>query len=281
MTQLTPPYEKVRAHYDLSNDFFALFLGPTMMYTCAYFERDDMTLEEAQIAKIDIALEKCDLHPGARLLDVGCGWGATLVRGVEKFDVRGIGLTLSNEQARYAREHARHLGDRLEFRVQGWEEFDEPVDRIVVICATEHFQERNYAAFFEKCYRLLPPGAPMMIQAIVFAIKHKAIEPTHEDVLFLKFMAKKIFQGGQLRPASVLTRYAQAAGFRVTRQISWPEHYVRTLTCWAQNLEANREQAISLTSLENYEMYLRYLTGCAGYYRSGHLDVVQLSFRKD
>src|SRR5688572_21981463 len=128
MGSLTPPYEQVQAHYDLSNEFYRLFLGPTMMYSCGYFEREDTTIDEAQCAKIDLALGKIDLQPGQRLLDVGCGWGSTTIRAVEKYGVTGVGITLSKAQADWAREHSRHLAGRAEFRLQGWEEFDEPVD---------------------------------------------------------------------------------------------------------------------------------------------------------
>lgn len=286
MTLLKPPYEDVQAHYDLSNEFFELFLGPTMMYTCAYFERDDMSLEEAQNAKIDLALGKIDLRPGQRLLDVGCGWGSFLLRAVETRGVKGVGITLSREQHEFACTQAeqRGLSDRAEFRLQGWEEFDEPVDRISVICALEHFREERYTAFFEKCYRLLPSRAPMIIQAIVFpeleVLRQKGMEPTHEGILFAKFIAKKIFPGGQLRAPSVICRYAKEAGFEVKRQQSLQPHYVRTLTCWADNLEASRERAIELTSQDTYDMYMHYLRGCAAYYRSGHMELVQISLQK-
>src|SRR6478609_2198304 len=120
MATLAPFYENVQAHYDLSNDFFRLFLGPTMMYTSAYFERDDMTQDEAQEAKIRLAFSKCDLRPGQRLLDIGCGWGTTIIRAVENHGVQGIGITLSGEQATYANEQARHLNGKAEFRLQGW-----------------------------------------------------------------------------------------------------------------------------------------------------------------
>ncbi len=286
MPTLKPPYEDVQAHYDLSNDFFALFLGPTMMYTCAYFERDDMTLEEAQNAKIDLAISKIDLQPGQRLLDVGCGWGSFLIRAVETRHATGVGITLSREQFEFASQQAITSGlcEIAEFRLQGWEEFEEPVDRISVICAMEHFKEERYAAFFEKCYRLLPPRAPMIIQAIVFpeieVLKEKGMMPTHEGVLFAKFIAKKIFPGGQLRPPSVICRYAREAGFEVTRIQSLQPHYARTLTCWADNLEAARERAIELTTQDTYDMYMHYLRGCAGYYRSGHMDLVQISLSK-
>lgn len=286
MTQLSPPYKDVQAHYDLSNDFFALFLGPTMMYTCAYFERDDMSLEEAQLAKIDLALSKIDLHPGQKLLDIGCGWGAFVLHSVESRHASGVGITLSREQCDFAQNQAnlRGLSDTAEFRLQGWEEFDEPVDRISVICAMEHFKEERYAAFFEKCFRLLPPRAPMIIQAIVFpeweVQRVKCQVLNEEGVLFAKFMAKKIFPGGQLRMPSVICRYAHEAGFQTDRIHSLQPHYVRTLTCWADRLEASRDKAIEITSQDTYDMYMYYLRGCAEYYRSGHLDVVQISLSK-
>jgi cyclopropane fatty-acyl-phospholipid synthase-like methyltransferase len=107
---LTPHFDDVQAHYDLSDDFFRLFLDPTQTYSCAYFERDDMTLEEAQLAKIDLALGKLGLQPGMTLLDVGCGWGATMRRAIEKYDVNVVGLTLSQNQA----AHVQKLFDEMD-----------------------------------------------------------------------------------------------------------------------------------------------------------------------
>src|SRR5215217_7289333 len=108
--QLTPHFDEVQHHYDLSDDFYRLFLDPTQTYSCAYFERDDMTLEQAQIAKIDLALGKLDLQPGMTLLDIGCGWGATMRRAVEKYDVNVVGLTLSQNQAK----HVQRLFDDMD-----------------------------------------------------------------------------------------------------------------------------------------------------------------------
>ena len=107
---LRPRFKDVQAHYDLSDDFFELFLDPTRTYSCAYFERDDMTLKEAQIAKIDLALGKLGLQPGMMLLDVGCGWGAAMLRALEKYDVNVVGLTLSKNQAAYVEQAARGIG---------------------------------------------------------------------------------------------------------------------------------------------------------------------------
>src|SRR5262245_21049352 len=129
---LQPFYQNVQAHYDLCDDFFGLFLDPSWTYSCAYFERDSMTLEEAQLAKIDLALGKCDLHlstPRLKLLDIGCGWGATALRAAQKHGVDVIGLTLSRNQFERASQRAHSLAaqnpdaGRIEIRLQGWEEF--------------------------------------------------------------------------------------------------------------------------------------------------------------
>ena len=139
MTDLRPYYEESQSIYDISDEFFALFLDPTMGYTCAYFERDDMTLEEAQNAKFDLALGKLNLEPGMTLLDIGCGWGGALQRAIEKFDVNVVGITLSCNQVEYSKAKLSAIPtDRnVEVRLQGWEEFEDKVDRIVAIGAFE------------------------------------------------------------------------------------------------------------------------------------------------
>ena len=150
MAQLKPYYEESQSIYDISDEFFALFLDRTMGYTCAYFERDDMTLEEAQNAKFDLALGKLNLEPGMTLLDIGCGWGGALQRAIEKFDVNVIGITLSRNQVEHSKAKLSAIPtDRnVEVRLQGWEEFEDKVDRIVTIGAFEAFKMERYAAFF-------------------------------------------------------------------------------------------------------------------------------------
>src|SRR5271156_333162 len=167
--KLTPHFANVQAHYDLSDGFFRLFLDPTQTYSCAYFEREDMTLEEAQMAKIDLALGKLDLQPGMTLLDVGCGWGSVMKRAVEKHDVNVIGLTLSKNQSTYCQRLLDDMdsGRSRQVLLRGWEEFDEPVDRIVSIEAFEAFPKDRYAAFFETCYRILPSGGRVGVQTIM------------------------------------------------------------------------------------------------------------------
>ena len=166
---LRPHFDDVQAHYDLSDDFFRLFLDPTQTYSCAYFERDEMTLEEAQKAKIDLSLGKLDLQPGMTLLDVGCGWGATMMRAIEKYDVNVVGLTLSRNQQTYVQKLFDRSDSPRSKRVllQGWEQFNEPVDRIVSIGAFEHFGLDRYDDFFKMAYAALPVDGMMLLHTIV------------------------------------------------------------------------------------------------------------------
>jgi cyclopropane-fatty-acyl-phospholipid synthase len=284
VTQLRPFYEQVQAHYDLSNEFFALFLDPSMTYSCAYFQREDFTLGEAQLAKIDLSLSKCDLKPGMRLLDVGCGWSSTIRRAAEKYGVQAIGLTLSKNQFDYAAallEKSPVGPGTVEVRLQGWEDFDEPVDRIVSIGAFEHFRRERYHDFFTRCRNILPADGRMMLHTILvrgFArLEELGIKVEHEHVLFAKFLAKYIFPGGQLVDEATVRQHAQRAGFRVEGVQSLQPHYARTLDCWAANLQSRRDEAIALAGQEVYDRYMHYLTGCADLFRSGHTDVMQFT----
>ena len=300
MTQFRPFYKQVQAHYDLSNDFFALFLDSSMTYSCAYFARDNMSLHEAQLAKIDLSLGKCDLPrktessnaaatttPAAtrmKLLDIGCGWGATARRAVENFNVDVIGLTLSKEQHALITQSVANTANHIDFRLQGWEEFTEPVDRIISIGAFEHFRAERYEAFFTRAFSLLPRGGRMMLHTIVQPdineLRQRGIVVDHEAVMFGKFICKNIFPGGQLCSPQVITRHAANAGFTLAHSESLRLHYARTLDMWADNLRAHREQAITITNKDTYEMYMHYLTGCAHYFRTGHNDVMQFTLQK-
>ena len=293
MTQFRPFYKQVQAHYDLSNDFFALFLDSSLTYSCAYFARPEMSLHEAQLAKIDLSLGKCDLPRKAessnaaarmKLLDIGCGWGATARRAVENFNVDVIGLTLSKEQHALITQSVANPGTHIDFRLQGWEEFTEPVDRIISIGAFEHFRAERYEAFFTRAFSLLPRGGRMMLHTIVQPdineLRQRGIVVDHEAVTFAKFVCKNIFPGGQLCSPQVITRHAANAGFTLAHSESLRLHYARTLDMWADNLRARREQAITITNKDTYDMYMHYLTGCAHYFRTGHNDVMQFTLQK-
>ncbi len=284
--QLTPHFGNVQAHYDLSDDFFRLFLDPTQTYSCAYFERDDMTLEEAQIAKIDLALGKLKLEPGMTLLDIGCGWGATLRRAIEKYDVNVVGLTLSENQA----DHVQKMFDQLDtprtrrVLLEGWEKFHEPVDRIVSIGAFEHFGRQRYPRFFKMAYQVLPADGVMLLHTIVRPTfkdaRAQGLPLTHEIVHFTQFILAEIFPGGWLPTVPTVEEHSGAAGFKVTRIQSLQLHYARTLDMWAAALEANKGDAVATQSEKVYDRYMKYLTGCAKLFRQGYTDVDQFTLEK-
>ncbi len=284
--QLTPSFDDVQAHYDLSDDFYRLFLDASQTYSCAYFEHEDATLEEAQLAKVDLSLAKLGLEPGMTLLDVGCGWGTTLRRAVEQYDVNVIGLTLSKNQT----AHVQDMFDRMDsprsrrVMLEGWEQFYEPVDRIISIGAFEHFGQNRYPAFFQMAHKSLPADGVMLLHTIVRLTFREAkslgLRLTHELVDFSKFILDEIFPGGWLPSTPVVEDRAAAAGFGVTRVQALQPHYARTLGMWAANLAANKESAIAIQSSEAYDRYMKYLTGCRKLFTDGYIDVKQFTLQK-
>ncbi|KUH99853.1 SAM-dependent methyltransferase [Mycobacterium sp. IS-3022] len=279
-------YEDVQAHYDISNDFFGLFQDPTRTYSCAFFERDDMTLEEAQVAKIDRALGKLDLQPGMTLLDVGCGWGSVMKRAIETYDVNVVGLTLSRNQCALGQQILDAVETDRSRRVllKGWEEFDEPVDRIVSIEAFEAWPKSKYKAFFDTCYRLMPADGRMVLQTIMgHPLKRwpeMGIPIVMSDLKFMRFIAKEIFPGGAVPCDEDVYEYAGNAGFTVEELDTMTPHYVRTLDTWAQKLEAAKDQAIAVTSQEVYDRYMKYLVGCSDFFQRNVSYVGQFTLTK-
>jgi cyclopropane-fatty-acyl-phospholipid synthase len=285
--ELTPHFEDVQAHYDLSDDFFRLFLDPTMTYSCAYFDRlRDIPLEEAQTRKMDLALAKLGLRSGMTLLEIGCGWGSTLRRAIETYDVNVIGLTLSKNQAAYVQKafDSMDTGRSRRVLLQGWEQFDEPVDRIVSIGAFEHFGYDRYDDFFDMAYGVLPDDGVMLLHTITMLTVQQMAErdlPWSEELAsFNEFIATEIFPGGQLPPIEMVEYHASKEGFNLARRQSLQLHYARTLDHWAAALEAHQSEAIKIQSEEVYQRYMKYLTGCAKAFRSGHIDVNQFTLSK-
>ena len=286
MSDLTPHFEDVQSHYDLSDDFYKLFLDPTQTYSCAYFERDDMSLEEAQLAKIDLSLGKLGLQPGMTLLDIGCGWGATMKRAVERYDVNVVGLTLSENQKAQVDKVFAELDSPRSKRVllEGWEQFDEPVDRIVSIGAYEHFGADRHDDFFAMAHRCLPQDGVMLLHTItrltLDELKERDIPLTMDAARFASFISKEIFPGGHLPTIEAVQELASAGGLTVARTQSLQLHYARTLDTWAQALEVNRSEAIAIQSEVVYDRYMKYLTGCADMFRRGYIDVNQFTLTK-
>jgi len=285
-TVLGSDADEVRSHYDISNEFFKLWQDPNQVYSCAYFEREDMSLEEAQMAKIDLSLGKLGLQPGMTLVDIGCGWGATMMRAVEKYDVNVIGLTLSHNQ----KEHIERLfaesdsPRRKEVRLQPWEEYDEPFDRVVSIGAFEHFGFGKYDDYFKKTYNLMPDDGVMLLHTIVIPsdeeVRERKLPLKMSTVRFIKFILDEIYPGGRLPLVAQVEEHATKAGFNVTRVQPLRPHYARTLDTWASNLESKKDEAIAITSEEVYERFMKYLTGCADLFRNGYTDVCQFTCEK-
>jgi len=260
-------------HYEFSNAFYALWLDPSMTYSCAYFDSPDATLEEAQMAKVDLAFRKVGLSAGHRLLDIGCGWGAAAARAVQRHGASAVGLTLSRNQHEYA---ARRLktGIPLEYRLEGWETYQEPCDRIVSFGAFEHFTSPKYPAFFARCRELLPDDGRMLLQTITVGKASRSFELLR----FAYFLHKELFQRAELpRPEQVIGP-AREAGLELLHAESLRPHYVLTLEAWIANLGRNRANAIEFTSPDLYEKFLVYLEGAARYYRTGETNIYQFLF---
>jgi len=220
-----------------------------------------------------------------KLLDIGCGWGATALRAAEHYKANVIGLTLSENQCEHATQLAGEsdASENIEFRLQGWEEFNEPVDRIVSIGAFEHFRNSRHEAFFKKCKDILPGNGIMMLHSIVTPsladLRQSGIEFTHEDVKFARFIRDEIFPGGQLCAPERITSMASQSGFDVYHVQPLRLHYARTLDYWSKSLAKAKDQAIAITSQTVYDRYQKYLTGCADQFRKGTIDVMQFCMR--
>ncbi|MFQ2879083.1 cyclopropane mycolic acid synthase family methyltransferase [Mycobacterium sp. MS3] len=285
-TRVRSDADNVREHYDLSNEFFALFLDPTRTYSCAYFPREGMTLYEAQLAKIDLILDKLGLEPGMTLLDIGCGWGSVMKRAIERYDVNVIGLTLSRNQHAYCQQVLDDVDSSRSRRVllQDWAEFTEPVDRIVIIEALEHFGFHRYDEFFKFAYEAMPADGVMALHAITGLHVNQAIERgiplTMDMARFIRFMATEIFPGGRLPTIATVEEHSTKVGFKVTRIQSLQSDFAQTLDFWAAALDIHLEEAIVIQSEEVYERYIKFLTGCAKAFRMGYIDCNQFTLEK-
>jgi cyclopropane-fatty-acyl-phospholipid synthase len=286
LTETRTRPEDIQAHYDLSDDFFGLFQDPTRTYSSAYFTRDDQSLEEAQIAKVDLNLDQLDLKPGMTLLDIGCGWGTTMRRAVEKYDVNVIGLTLSKNQHARAQQVLDGLDTSRTRKVllRGWEDFSDPVDRIVSIEAFEHFGFENYDRYFKNAFNIMPEDGRMTVQSSVayhpYDLNARGKKITFETARFIKFILTEIFPGGRLPSTGMMVEHGEKAGFIVPEPLSLRDSYIKTLHLWANALEANKDKAIAIQSEEVYERYMRYLRGCERYFTEEVIDVSLVTYLK-
>jgi hydroxy mycolic acid synthase MmaA4 len=284
--EMRPHFEDIQAHYDLSDDFFGVFQDPTRKYSCAFFTGPDVTLSEAQIANVDQNLDRLDLKPGMTLLEVGCGWGLTLQRAMEKYDVNVIGLTLSKNQQAYCQQLLGKIDSERTFdvRLEGWEQFHAPVDRIVSIEAFEHFGFENYDHFFKNAFNIMPDDGRMTVQSSVayhpYDLNARGKKVTFETARFIKFILTEIFPGGRLPSTGMMVEHGEKAGFVVPEPISLRPSYIKTLHLWGDALEANKAKAVEIQSEEVFERYMKYLRGCEFYFSEEMLDVSLVTYLK-
>ena len=283
---MRPHFEDIQAHYDLSDEFFGLFQDETRKYSCAFFTGPDVTLSEAQIANVDQNLDRLDLKPGMTLLEIGCGWGLTMQRAMEKYDVNVIGLTLSKNQKAYCDQLLAKVDSERSYdvRLEGWEQFQSPVDRIVSIEAFEHSGFERYDDFFKTCFDILPDDGRMTIQSSVsyhpFDLAERGKKLTFQMARFIKFMITEIFPGGRVPTTQMMVEHGQKAGFVVPETVSLRNHYIKTLGVWAEALQRNKEKAIEVTDEVNYNRYMKYLLGCQYYFIDESIDVSLVTYLK-
>jgi cyclopropane-fatty-acyl-phospholipid synthase len=268
----------VADHYDLGNDLFALFLDPTMTYSCGVFEREDATLEEASVAKVDRLCRMLDLRPDHRLLEIGTGWGFLAVRAAGRHGCRVTTLTLSREQRAAALERVARagLGDRVEVRLQDWRDAEGAHDRLVSVEMIEAVGHERTPEFLRACARLLRPGGAMALQSIV--IDDRRYEAARDSVDFIK---RWVFPGSCIPSRGSLAAAARGAGLRVARVEEIGPHYAQTLREWRERFLARRAEVRALGYPERFvRLWEFYLAYCEGGFEEGVLGDVQMLLEK-
>jgi cyclopropane-fatty-acyl-phospholipid synthase len=267
--------DAIEYHYDVSNEFYRLFLDDNMVYSCGYFKEDGDTLDQAQLQKIDHILTKLQLQPGDRLLDVGCGWGALVIRAAQR-GARAVGVTLSQNQYDWARARVAELGlgDRCEIRLQDYRDLSESerFDKIASVGMFEHVGLKNLRIYFEKMHDLLADGGAMLMHGIT---------ATHPELREVgrgggEFIDKYVFPDGELPHVSFALRTMAEAGLEVVDTESLRRHYFRTLTQWAHRLEDHAEVARKIVGERRYRIWRVYLAGCAYGFMHNWMNIYQM-----
>jgi len=263
-------------HYDLGNDFFALWLDETMCYSCAYFEKPEYSLHEAQIAKIDHILKKLNLKQGERLLDIGCGWGWLIIKAAQQFGVKALGITLSEEQYRGDKERIAKLGleDQVEVKLANYLDLDEKeyqFDKIVSVGMFEHVGKKNLPLYMDKVNRLLVSGGLSLLHTIT---------GTTEDIPTNSWMKKYIFPGGYAPSMRETVWLLPEYNFHLLHAEGLRLHYAKTLDCWYKNFSDHIEEVRQKFDERFIRMWSLYLRGCAATFRVTGLNVYQLLFSK-
>jgi cyclopropane-fatty-acyl-phospholipid synthase len=268
--------DAVRHHYDVSNAFYRRLLGPSLVYSCAYFADAGETLEAAQERKLERICRKLRLTPGERLLDVGCGWGSLALHAAEHHGVRVVGITLSDVQAELARERVRDagLGERIEIRVADYREVaDGPYDKIASVGMVEHVGAAQLDAYAQTLARLLRPGG----LALNHGISRLRSTPAGPKSLIQRY----VFPDGEVLPLEDVAGALRRAGLEVRDVESMREHYALTLWRWLDNLEAHRDAAIAEIGIERTRVWELYMTGSALAFEDEDITIYQTLVTRD
>ena len=260
-------------HYDVSNDFYALFLGRHMVYTCAYYRRPDGDLDQAQEDKLDLVCRKLRLEPGERLLDIGCGWGSLVMWAVERYGVEAHGVTLSRAQAEWAQAAIRRAGLERRARVDHLDYRDLPrdarFDKVAAVGVIEHVGIQNYPAYFARVHELLQPGGLFLNHGITHEKHWKRSSQT-------EFFERHVFPNGELDNVSHILDVLERARFEIRDVESLREHYARTTQQWVERLQANAAAARSLVSERVYRTWLAYLASSSVGFTRGWIGLYQV-----
>lgn len=270
--------EAIAHHYNLSNDFYSLVLGPSMTYSCAYFDAPEDTLESAQEAKYDLIARKLGLEPGMRVLDVGCGWGGMVMHAAARYGVSAVGITISEPQARLAADRltAARLGDVAEVRIQDYRDVsDGPYDAISSIGMFEHVGAKRLGEYFGSLHRLLRPQGRLLNHAISRPSGKAGFDPR-------SFTSRYVFPDGELQEVGSVVSAMHAHGFEVRDVESLREHYALTLRRWVANLERHWDKASELVGQARARVWRLYMAGSALGFEAGRISIHQtLGIRKD
>jgi cyclopropane-fatty-acyl-phospholipid synthase len=267
----------IEYHYDVSNDFYRLWLDPMMVYSCAYFRTAEDTLACAQEQKLDHILAKLRVRPAETLLDIGCGWGALIFRAVEKFGAaKAVGITLSENQYKYVSEKIKEKGleGRVEVRIQDYRDVPEKggFDKISSVGMFEHVGLKNLVLYFGTMLSLLKDGGLVLNHGIT------SCDTANGQVGMGagEFIDRYVFPDGELPHISLVLREMAEAGFEVTDVESLRRHYARTCGIWARQLEENRERAVEIAGEKRYRIWSVYLQGCSHGFDQGWMNIYQV-----
>ncbi len=262
--------DAIAHHYDLSNAFYRLVLDPSMAYSSGYFTSADLTVAQAQHAKLDLVCRKLDLRPGARLLDVGCGWGSMIVHAGKHFGARAVGVTISAQQKAHieSRIADEGLADLVTVRLQDYREIsDEPFDAVSSIEMGEHVGEENYPRYAEVLHRMLKPQGRLLLQQM-----SRGANAPGGGAFIESYVAPDM----HMRPVSRTLAHLEGAGFEIRDVHALREHYVLTVRAWAETLERRWDQAVALVGEGQARVWRLYLAGGALTFEEGRMGVDQI-----